>query len=178
MYIASGQRQCSPLIELLGRLVIIRVGVSGRNIDGSVVLVRVVGWGRVVGATERVRRNASLLVTIEVEFECLNNRFFRIKPRECIRPKLPRYRTRSRVQPVKHSYFRTERAFGQRCLLCTILLHLLHRRFLPVDTEHGYVPAVSRFLVEALLAYYAVDGDIRAVIRNRRDPYINRTTNL
>jgi len=36
---------------------------------------------------------------------------------------------------------------------------------IPVNTEHGYVAAVSRFLVGTLLAYYAADGDVRAVIR-------------
>jgi len=34
-----------------------------------------------------------------------------------------------------------------------------------VDTEHGYVAAVSRFLVGTLLAYYATDGDVRTIIR-------------
>ena len=35
----------------------------------------------------------------------------------------------------------------------------------PMDTEHGYVAPVSRLPVGALLADYAADGDIRAVIR-------------
>ena len=36
---------------------------------------------------------------------------------------------------------------------------------IPMNTEHGYVAAVSRFLVGTLLAYYAADGDVRTVIR-------------
>ena len=36
---------------------------------------------------------------------------------------------------------------------------------IPMDTKHGYVATISRFLVGTLLAYYAADGDLRAVIR-------------
>ena len=36
---------------------------------------------------------------------------------------------------------------------------------IPMYTEHGYVAAVSRFLVGTLFAYYAADGDVRTVIR-------------
>jgi hypothetical protein len=34
----------------------------------------------------------------------------------------------------------------------------------PVETEHGYVAPVPGFPVGALLANYAADGDVRAVI--------------
>jgi hypothetical protein len=35
---------------------------------------------------------------------------------------------------------------------------------IPVDTEHGYIAPISGFPVGTLLANYAADGDVRAVI--------------